>query len=41
MATILIKILIEFPGLLRFKCIYSESPEEEEASDDLEEVSDM
>lgn len=41
MATILIKILIEFPGLLRFKCIYSEGPEEEEASDDLEEVSDM
>ena len=42
LATVLIKIIIEFPGLLRLKCIYSEDSVESEdrVSHDLEKVSD-
>ena len=28
LATVLIKIIIEFPGLLRLKCVYSEERED-------------
>ena len=34
MITVIIKILIEFPGLLKFKCIYRE----QSAEDDFQEV---
>lgn len=37
-ATIMIKILIEFPGVLKFKCIYRE---EETSNNDFEEVVDV
>ena len=42
LATVLIKIIIEFPGLLRLKCIYTEDREdcEDTMSCDLEKVSD-
>ena len=40
MATILIKIVIEFPGLLRLKCVYNEGSEED-TSEDVEKVSNM
>jgi len=33
MATILIKIVIEFPGLLRLKCVYNEGSEEDTSED--------
>ena len=43
MATVIIKIIIEFPGLLRLKCIYSEDRTEDRSEDtmshDLEKVS--
>ena len=42
LATLLIKIFIEFPGLLRLKCIYTEDlgdEDEETKSHDLEKVS--
>ena len=32
LATVLIKIIIEFPGLLRLKCVYSEDREDCEDS---------
>ena len=40
MATILIKIVIEFPGLLRLKRVYNEDSEED-TSEDVEKVSNM
>ena len=43
LATVLIKIIIEFPGLLRLKCIYSEDrvdSSEDTMSRDLDKVSD-
>ena len=43
LATVIIKIIIEFPGLLRLKCIYSEDRTEDRSEDtmshDLEKVS--
>ena len=42
LATVLIKIFIEFPGLLRLKCIYTEDTRDEcedRKSHDLEKVS--
>ena len=41
LATVLIKIIIEFPGLLRLKCVYSEEREDCEergGSRDVEKV---
>ena len=40
LATVFIKIIIEFPGLLRLKCIYTEDREDggDTTSRDLEKV---